>query len=119
MGCGHSLGGLRIVYAALAECVIVHQSHQRDGVGDAGFLQVHFPEHRGVEQRDLLLVVEVVPARHVALLIDSDGLGDGKEGVEQRLIRGGLVDGRAEGLDEPGASLTGPEAKVVPKRGLE
>ena len=40
---------------------------------------------------------------------------DPHQDVHQRLLSRGAVNGRAEGLDEPGAGLWGPEAVVIPE----
>lgn len=66
-------------------------------------LQVHLPQHRGVQQwhledmglfaiddsgldsRHLLLLVQVWPAGHVALLVEGHGGGDGEEDVHKWL----------------------------------
>ena len=41
------------------------------GVLVLGAFQVHFPQHGRVEERDLLLLVEMTFARDVALLVDG------------------------------------------------
>ena len=46
------------------------------GAVGLGTFQVHFPQHGGVEQRDLLLLIQMVPAGDVALLVDGHTAAD-------------------------------------------
>ena len=70
-------------------------------VGLAVALEVQLTKQGRVQQRGLLLLMQMGFIGHVGLLVDRDGPGHGEEGVQERV--GGLagVDGIAEGLDEP------------------
>ena len=48
-------------------------------------------------------------------LVEGHVPADPHQDVHQRLLGRGAVNGRAEGLDEPGAGLWGPEAVVIPE----
>ena len=67
----------------------------------------------------LFLLVQVALARNIALLIDGHAVTDGQEDVKQSLVLAWLVNGGAEGLDEPGASLAASETVMVPEWGLQ
>ena len=51
-------------------------------------------------------------------LVEGHVPADPHQDVHQWLLGRGAVNGWAEGLDEPGAGLWGPEAVVIPERGL-
>ena len=52
-------------------------------------------------------------------LVDGDVSADVHEDVHERLVLVGVINGGAEGLDEPGPGLGRAEAVVVPEGGLE
>ena len=58
---------------------------------------------------------ENIPGFFIADLVEGDVSADLHEDVHQRLVIPGAVNGGAEGLDEPGPGLRGPEAVVVPE----
>ena len=84
-----------------------------------GTFQVHLPQHCGVEQRYLLLLVQGPPVRNIALLINGNTMADGQKDVQQGLVLPWLVDRGAQRLNEPGASLATTETIMIPKRGLQ
>ena len=81
--------------------------------------QVHPSQQGGVQQRGLLLLVQVRTGWHIRLLLEGHKPRHLQQGVHQRVVLTAVVDLCAEGLDEPGAGLAAAERVVVPERGLE
>ena len=69
-----------------------------------------------LEQRNQSQLLKIQIKPH---LVDRYMSTDIKKNVHQRLIRTREIDGRTQGLDQPGSSLRRSEAVVVPERCLK